>query len=1347
MNETDLKESLKVNTIFQTFKYKLIYVFRINDENHEGVLKVGDATVDTNLPKEELTANCEELNMAARKRIDTYTSTAGIVYELLHTELAVDNNNVAFRDHKVHDVLTNSGIENKYFDTNRSQDEWFKTDLMTVRKAIIAVKEGKESLTRNQITNNRNPIKFRFEQRDAIDTTLKQFKKSNKMLWNAKMRFGKTLTALQVVKESKFKRTIIVTHRPVVEVGWFEDFEKIFYDTDNYIVGSKNKQSIESLERSGNNYVYFASIQDLRGSETVGGKFDKNDEIFGIDWDCVIIDEAHEGTKTNLGKSVLKELIKEDRKDHATKVLQLSGTPFNLIADFDEREIYTWDYIMEQRAKEDWTRNHYLDSNPYEELPKLNIFTYDLKNIIKGYEEFEDKAFNFKEFFRTWTGDVEVDKRRVPEGVNIGDFVHEDRVNEFLNLLVKKDTNSNYPYSTDEYRDYFRHSLWMVPGVKEAKALSKLLKKHPVFGNGVFKIVNVAGDGDEEEKAEEALKKVNDAIGENPDETYTITLSCGRLTTGVTVKAWTAVFMLSGTYSTGAASYLQTIFRVQTPAQIGGKIKTDCYVFDFAPDRTLKMVAEAGNLSTKPGNGGGDRILMGQFLNFCPVIAVEGSTMKPYDVDGMLQQLKKSYAERVVRNGFDDVKIYNNNLLQLDGLELEMFKELEGIIGASKQTKKVNEIDINKQGLTNEEYSLIEKQEKKAKRELTEEELENRERQKQKLTAISILRGISIRIPLMIYGANIPFEEEVTLDNFTEIVDDKSWEEFMPKGVTKEKFKEVSKYYDADIFIESGRQIRNKLKATEELSITQRVMRIAEIFSSFKNPDKETVLTPWRVVNMHMGDCIGGYNFFDVNYNDTLLTPRLMLNGEVTHDTLINSEAKILELNSKTGLYPLYVAYSIYRQKLLNVNKKNITEEDIAEELWKETLKENIFVVCRTPMAKCITERTLRGFKNYSTNILYYENLIEELQDNQEKFVQRVQKSKTWKREEDKIMKFDAIVGNPPYQSNDGGGTGDSATPIYNLFIQAAKKVNPKYISLICPSRWMKGGKGLDKFREEMINDTRIRKIYDYQDYKVCFPTANIDGGICYFLWDKDNKGMVKYKYYLLNGKVQESERYLKTSFSDTVIRDVRQIPILEKIHEKKGKKLSDIVSYRNHYGFASDFFNNFEKYKIEKKSSNDDNVVQIHGIKGKKGGSKRVSTYIDEKNVTKNEQDIDKYKLFFSKAYTTTATVPPEIILGEPKTICTETFLQIGPFESKIEAENCLKYIRTKFFRALLYFNRHSLNISKNSFDYIPMQDFTENSDIDWKLEIQEINKQLYKKYQLSAKDIAYIEENIEEM
>lgn len=336
-------------------------------------------------------------------------------------------------------------------------------------------------------------------------------------------------------------------------------------------------------------------------------------------------------------------------------------------------------------------------------------------------------------------------------------------------------------------------------------------------------------------------------------------------------------------------------------------------------------------------------------------------------------------------------------------------------------------------------------------------------------------------------------------------------------------------------------------------------------------------------------------------------------------------------------------------------------------------------------------------------------------------------------------VKFDVIIGNPPYQLSDGGGTGDAATPIYNRFIEASIRLNSKYICVIVPSRWMKGGRGLQKFRGKMMDDVRISKMYDYADSRECFPTQHIDGGICYFLWDKLHTGMCEYHYKPYNEDWIVTNRMLREHGMSTIIRDPRQISILKKaIQNSREGDFSSIVSAQKPFGFRTDFFNNPNKYKdVKLVDAHSDSAVKIYGVKGKKGGARRTSVFIDASSVSKNIGLMNRYKLFFSKAYLTTSTVPPEIIVGEPKTICTETFLAIGGFSDITIAENCLCYMKTKFFRAILYFNRHSLNISQESFAGIPLVSFNH----------QWTDAELYKKYNLSQDEIDYIESTIKEM
>ena len=1315
-----------------SLKLKLIYVFRINDTAHHGCLKIGEATCeDENVFG--LSPNSKALNEAARKRINQYTQTAGIAYDLLYTELTVYNRGGlrSFNDKEVHNVLERSGIKKKVFDTVNKANEWFITDLETVKRAIAAVKEGRSSLSSAEVTREYSPIVFRPEQQEAINKTKKQFKKGNQMLWNAKMRFGKTLSALQVVKDMEFQRTLILTHRPVVDAGWFEDFGKIFYDRKDFAYGSKNNGgSYSSLERRaeshGLHYVYFASMQDLRGSELVGGNFDKNNEVFATDWDLIIVDEAHEGTQTELGKTVMGELVKKQ-----TKVLRLSGTPFNLLDDFKEDEIYTWDYVMEQRAKVSWDELHFGDPNPYASLPTLNIYTYDLGRLLHEFVD-EDVAFNFREFFR------------VNEA---GGFCHEKDVRAFLNLLTKEDKDSLYPYANEEYRNIFRHTLWMVPGVKEARALSAMLQTHPVFQH--FKVVNVAGDGDQDEESRDALEAVEQAIGKDPDATRTITLSCGRLTTGVSVKAWTAVFMLSGSYNTAASSYMQTIFRVQTPATINGRMKEQCYVFDFAPDRTLKVIAETAKISSKAGKTSqSDRKAMGEFINFCPIISIEGSQMNRFDVPRMLEQLKRVYVERVVRNGFEDNSLYNDELMKLDDLELQEFDDLKKIIGQTKAMPKTNQVDINSQGLNNEEYEEKEKLEKKPKKELTEEERKRLEELKKKTknreAAISILRGISIRMPLLIYGAELSDEsQEITIDNFASLIDPQSWEEFMPKGVTKQKFNSFKKYYDPEIFCAAGKRIRAMARAADKLSIEERIERITDIFSTFRNPDKETVLTPWRVVNMHLGDCLGGYNFYDTEYQNVISEPRFIDKGEVTAE-VFSPESRILEINSKSGLYPLYVAYGIYRARV----KASLFAVGTVEEqqtVWDKVIAENIFVICKTPMAKSITKRTLAGFRKAKVNTRYFEDLINQIKNKPENFVAKVAKGRSyWKAIDNDNMKFNAIVGNPPYQEvvdqKESTNGQKVSISIFQYFQSISEKIG-KYTALIYPgSRWIhRSGKGLEKFGLTQMNDPHLALLEFFPCSKDIFKDVAIADGLSIVLKNMEKKECGFTYKYSVDGKTITIQA--NNPGNDMFSLNPQDNEIIKKLDKaiKSFGCLHDSILPRNLFSIESDFVE--KNPSLVKEYSDGDYYDPQTEIKlftnDKAGKSGRARWYIANKNViTSGSEYLNKWKVIVSSANAGGQKRSNQIAIVDNHSAFGRSRVALKTFETEKEAQNFFRYATSEIIRFAFLLTDESLtSLAKKVPDLLDYSD--RNGVIDYS---DDINTQLYKLFDIDDKNQLHI-------
>ena len=930
------------------------------------------------------------------------------------------NDKMSISAQDVYDDLKRQGV--KISAKHGDKDLWIAAGLDTIKNTVKRLKQL-------QKTDGNVVIRFRPEQLKAIGQAETQFRKNKdkpqSFLWNAKMRFGKTLCALEVARDEGYTRTLIVTHRPVVDEGWHDDFNKIFSDPsknrnglryeyasrmdDNKKEGLDFYALVRGAEQGEFGMVYFVSMQFLRLSTEVGGENDDplKRDILNYDWQYVIVDEAHEGTKTERGQNVLKTL-----KKATTRILSLSGTPFNLLDDFKEGEIYTWDYVKEQEAKRDWDKDNYGDPNPYAVLPQINIFTFDLASQVKENNMLdENQDFKFSSFFRTWTHSVRHNLgRKLPSEEMVGRFIFEDEVKGFLDQLIDNTPDSIYPFAREEFRNEFRHTLWILPGVRECKAMKALLDHHSIFQD--FEVVNVAGDGIDE-LTEEPLEKVKKKIRNNP---YTITLSCGRLTTGVSVPEWTAVLYLKGSENTTAATYMQTIFRVQTHANLDGRPKRQCYVFDFAPNRALRVIVDTARQmvlagDTKDKSKKVDNIdhkeekeAVARFLEFSNLKRFKGGHFSPYEPDKVFVQLKQVYIERAVTSGYADNSIYDQDkLLQMSDGQFDVISWINNHVGATKRNGQKTTIDIGQktdyQGGTTEpddtDDNTTDNDTGKNKPEKSEEQKRHEEEMKRKRQAMAVLRSVAIRIPLLVYGAEIHDENrELSIDNFTTLVDDASWAEFMPAGFTKPQFDEIKNLFSEEVFLEAGKRIRALARAADEMDVEERIDRIATIFSYFRNPDKETVLTPWPVVNRQLSDTLGGWCFYDDTFKhhnmkevddgqggkamaETIM-PRFVDRGEVTKN-VFGYDSHVLEINSKSGLYPLYMAYSMYLQAVKPAYNDNELLDTPSDDLvpWDQILDENIFVITRTPMAASITRRTLAGFrKDVRMNVWCYKHKL-----------------------------------------------------------------------------------------------------------------------------------------------------------------------------------------------------------------------------------------------------------------------------------------------------------------------------------------------------------------------------------
>lgn len=648
-------------------------------------------------------------------RIKEQTQTAHIRFHKEWQDLAIfSDGKTSFTDKEFHTYLVKNDI--KRMDPEPDAEgcpEWF---YISGDKSYELFGKFKRDMGVLQ-TLGVVPYVLRKEQKDAVEQTKNYFLDNShkaECLWNAKPRFGKTLSTYDLCKElPNIEKVLIVTNRPAIANSWYDDYEK-FMGTESgfYFVsnadGLKNKKYVLSREKyldlvfknEFKGCIEFISLQDLKGSLYFGGSFDKLKEVADLEWDLLVIDEAHEGVdtyKTDVAFDQIKRRY----------TLHLSGTPFKALANdkFPYNAIYNWTYADEQKAKHDWNESNE-EENPYANLPQLNLFTYKMSDIIRDKvaqgadfnDDGEKEAFcwDLNEFFETNSN---------------GEFVHDDSVNKFLDALTIQE---KFPFSTDELRQELKHTLWLLNYVSSAKALAKKLQNHEVFKN--YKIVLAAGDGkidnegnslddNYDKNIKNSYDKVVDAIKNNDK---TITISVGQLTTGITIPEWTAVMMLSNVKS--PSLYMQAAFRAQNPCLFkNGKNsyrKQNAYVFDFDPARTLTIVEEfANDLMTNTVNGRGDsetrKEHVKELLNFFPVYGEDpNGEMIKLDAEKVLSIPRAIHAKEVVRHGFMSNFLFQNvgNIFNAPKEVIDIIKKFEPVkepIGIKEDTKEDLNVDNN----------------------------------------------------------------------------------------------------------------------------------------------------------------------------------------------------------------------------------------------------------------------------------------------------------------------------------------------------------------------------------------------------------------------------------------------------------------------------------------------------------------------------------------------------------------------------------------------------------------------------------------------------------------------------
>ena len=686
-------------------------IYAYSDTRFPGMLKVG------------FTARSIEVRM--KEHYPTLVPGQSWKVKLIRPAMRKDGS--VFSDKAVHRVLRGANIQNP-------EGEWFRCSTHEVERAIEAVKNNETTMLQRT-----QDFKMRPEQKEAVTKTAEYFEsfaadKSNEgltahFLWNAKMRFGKTFTAYQLALRMKWKHVLVLTFKPAVKTAWKEDLltHKDFKGW-TFVEKQENREfnHVDLSQR----FVCFASFQDVLGTNSVGGIKATNEWIQQVHWDCIILDEYHFGAwgknakeyynKQDIATRIAEETQNIYAEDAASKkemearetfdeglmpletkhYLYLSGTPFRAIAsgEFIEEQIYNWTYSDEQSAKYNWDNSK--GANPYLSLPKMVMMTYQLPDKIREIAEGgEFCEFDLNEFFSA-DDETFINEEYVQKWV---DLIHGAYAENVVSDLKLQDKKPPFPFSDTRLLDYLRHTFWFLPTVASCKAMKKLLEK-PVNRKffGRYKIIVAAGN--EAGMGAEAVNPVYASMG-NPQEDCTITLSCGKLSTGVTVKPWTGIFMLRN--SSSPETYFQAAFRVQSPWTMRDEwgeevvLKPLCYVFDFAPNRALHQVADYScRLSVDDQN---PEKKVNDFIQYLPILAYDGSSMKQIDAAGILDMAMSGTTATLLARRWESALLVNvddatlNRLLASDEamkalMNIEGFralnKDIETIINKSEAIKK-----------------------------------------------------------------------------------------------------------------------------------------------------------------------------------------------------------------------------------------------------------------------------------------------------------------------------------------------------------------------------------------------------------------------------------------------------------------------------------------------------------------------------------------------------------------------------------------------------------------------------------------------------------------------------------
>lgn len=1306
---------------------------------------------------------------------------------------ATVNNEIFFRDFAVHQYLERELNKIRLQKSDIKQGVYYSSEFFKnaekrdVENAIADITDSYQSAPNKYQyykTADNMPVITEYKstgywtprpnQQEAIDNFCKAVNNGRtNLLMYAVMRFGKSFTSMCCAKAMPIsddikgaKIVLVVSAKADVKEEWkktvqsADNFNKVYKFLDSEQL--KEENIVANTLKQGNKVVIFLTLQDLQGSEIK----EKHKEIFDNQIDLLIVDETHFGARAEkYGKVLTPVNYESDIKDKYTssktdadigdyieskiadaqvkqlnaKVkLHLSGTPYRILmgSEFSKEDIITFcqfsDIVKEQ---EKWDKENLLKDedergkpikewdNPYYGFPQMVRFAF------KPSKAAQEKLQELKQSGVSYAFSALLKPKSVQKADN-GDhkkFVFEKEVLELFEVIDGSKTDDNIlsflDYDKIKQGKMCQHIVCVLPYCASCDALEELIKsKKSKFKNlSEYEIINISGV--EKFNLYKSVTDVKNKIKKCETEgKKTLTLTVNRMLTGSTVEQWDTMIYLKDTSS--PQEYDQAIFRLQNQyikklvdndgEEIKYNMKPQTLLVDFDPHRMFVMQEMKSQIYNANVDERGNSKLeerLEEDLRISPIIVLNKDKINKVEPSDILSAISQYSSNRSVVDEARDIPI-DLSLLNVSEIKAEI--EKQGELG-SNQGFTIDAVEGDDTDL--ETPSIPDSPE-------NPQEPKNTPQKDDKINSNKEIE--SIRNKFRTYYSRILFfsflskSNVSSLDNVISVIDSIDNRK-IAENLDLQKNILILLKNNINVFVlrQLDYKIQNINKLANDLTI-EPIERAIRAINKFNRLSASEVTTPQKVCE-----------------------DMIALLPDESFTKLKEKDVVMLDIASKAGEYAIAICN---RCKQLNIDISLIENSILSIPTSKVAYEftRRIYEVLGLNV-ECIAERftsyDLLKIKDADNNIDYQKisNIIL-----QNKKFNTIQLNVPIMKEGDK-MKIEAVVGNPPYQESDGGAQA-SAKPIYQNFVEIARSLDSNTISIITPTRWFAGGKGLDDFRNMMLNNTQIKVLYDCLYPEVFFPNTNIRGGVCYFLIDKQYDNTMNKVTVITrtkDGQERINHRQLRTKDYDILLREQKSVEILDKVvTTSRQNMMSDYMSSRKPFGFEG----NFIKKKDFHKDKKDCRYPILCYGKGK------IEGYVEKKLIKNNVDMIDRWKVYVPRANNIGTELSDDNLnafVGIPGSICTESYLFVSSefITKQCEAENLAKYLGTKFARFMHSLAKASQDATSKTYQFVPMQDFTNNSDIDWNKPILEIDKQLYDKYGLLSDEIEFIEQKIKPM